>query len=73
MGLAFSLLMLKEEQLRPELMRMGNIGDINTSRLEIPFDSSFQSIRDRIMNDEEITPFEKKPLIPEHLRTQEED
>ena len=67
MGLAFSLLMLKEENLRPELMRMGAAGDTLTSRLEIPFDATFQSIRDRIMNDEVIMPFEQRSLVPEGM------
>ena len=67
MGLAFSILMLKEEKLRPELMRMGDAGGIITSRLEIPFDTSFTSIRDRLMNDELIMPFENTSLIPEGM------
>lgn len=63
-GLAFSILMLKEQGLRPELMRLGKQGGGQVSRLEIPFDKSFQSIRDRIMNDETIRPFGSHDLIP---------
>ena len=67
LGLAFSILMLKEEKLRPELLRLGQSGEVMTSRLEIPFDTSFQSIRDRILNDEEVLPFENKNLVPEGI------
>lgn len=63
-GIAFSILMLKEEQLRPELMRLGHKEGGQISRLEIPFDKSFQSIRDRILNDEMITPFGGRDLFP---------
>ncbi len=56
-GLALSVLMLKEEQLRPELMRLGKSGDETVSRLEIPFDTSYASIRDRIQRGEELRPF----------------
>ena len=56
-GLALSLLMLREESLRPELMRLGQSGDATISRLEIPFDASYASIRDRIERGEDVRPF----------------
>ena len=65
MGLAFSIILLKEAGLRTELMRVGKTGtEGGYSRIEIPFDESFKSIRDLILNDEIITPFETKPIVP---------
>jgi hypothetical protein len=65
MGLAFSIILLKEAGLRSELMRVGRTGsEGGYSRIEIPFDESFRSIRDLILNDEIITPFEPKPIVP---------
>ena len=70
-GLAFSIQMLREQNLRPELMRLGQKDGGQVSRLEIPFDSSFESIRDRILNDEVITPFGTHSLIPPDVEVAE--
>lgn len=66
-GLALSVLMLKEESLRPELMRLGQSGDETVSRLEIPFDTSYSSIRDRIERGEDLRPFSGGSLLPAGL------
>jgi hypothetical protein len=66
-GLALSVLMLKEERLRPELMRLGQSGDETVSRLEIPFDTSYDSIRDQIQRGEEPRPFSGVGLAPADL------
>lgn len=71
-GLAFSLLMLKEESLRPELMRLGQSSGRTVSRLEIPFDNSYASIRDRIERGEDVRPFEGHDLIPAGLLEMDE-
>lgn len=63
-GLAFSIIILKEAGLRPDLMRFGKPDQGMCSRIEIPFGNSFKSLRDRILNDESIVPFEKPNLIP---------
>lgn len=71
MGLALSILILKEAGLRPDLMRMGKPGSKSYSRIEIPFNvDTYKSIRDRILNDESIVPFEKPNLIPPQFREQ---
>lgn len=71
MGLAFSIILLKEAGLRPELMRMGKSSNTGGySRIEIPFDKSFQSIRDKILNDEPIIPFENAKLVPPEFENQ---
>ncbi|MBI3394590.1 MAG: hypothetical protein HY042_02025 [Spirochaetia bacterium] len=66
-GLAMSLLMLKEAKLQPELMRVGSSDGQFLSRLEIAFDPSFKSIRDRIRQGETIKPFDdtEMPDVPE--------
>lgn len=69
-GLAFSIILLKEAGLRPDLMRFGKPGLGNYSRIEIPFVNEYKSIRDRILNDETIVPFEKPNLIPPQFREQ---
>jgi hypothetical protein len=63
-GLAFSIIILKEAGLRADLMRFGKAEEGMYSRLEIPFGSSYKSLRDRILDDESIVPFEKPNLIP---------
>jgi len=63
-GLAFSILALRGEGLRPELMRVGRSGDEIVSRLEIPLDDSFSSIRDRIRRGEEVRPFTGEGTAP---------
>ncbi|MDX1960736.1 MAG: hypothetical protein SFU98_19345 [Leptospiraceae bacterium] len=70
MGLAFSLIILKESGLRPELMRMGKTGIGNFSKIEIPFVSGYESLRDRILKDESIVPYEKPNLIPKEFQEQ---
>ena len=71
MGLALSIIILKEAGLRPDLMRMGKPGSKSYSRIEIPFNvDTYKSIRDRILNDESIVPFEKPNLIPAQFREQ---
>lgn len=70
-GLALSLLMLREESLRPELMRLGQSGDATISRLEIPFDASYASIRDRIERGEDVRPFRGHSLVPPGVAVQE--
>jgi hypothetical protein len=57
-GLALAIILLKESMLRPELMRLGYKNKIMTSRVEIPLDQNYVSIRDRILRDEKIVPFE---------------
>lgn len=65
LGLAFSILMLREENLRPELMRIGRKGDqVTNSRLEIPFEAEFKSIREMLMNDEMPLPFREPSALP---------
>jgi hypothetical protein len=64
MGLAFSIIILKESGLRPDLMRISKAGSGAYSRIEIPFVNEYQSIRDKILKDESIVPFERKSLVP---------
>ncbi|AYV55510.1 hypothetical protein [Leptospira kmetyi] len=59
-GLAFSILMLRETGLKPELLRIGSGEEVHTSRLEVPFGEEYRSIRKKILNDEEILPFPKE-------------
>ena len=67
-GFAYSILMLKDAGLRPELMRLGQVDDENLSRLEIPFDPGFHSIRDRLARNENLTPFDPaQSLFPDSL------
>lgn len=66
-GLALAVLMLKEEQLRPELMRLGHTQDETVSRLEIPFETTYASIRDRLERGEEMRPFAGGSLVPPDL------
>lgn len=73
MGLAFSLILLKESGLRPELMRVSKSGTGAFSRIEIPFVDNYSSIRDRILRDESIVPFEKPNLIPPEFREKFEE
>jgi hypothetical protein len=68
LGLAFSIIILKESGLRPDLMRISKPGKGAYSRIEIPFMNSYHSIRDKILNDESIVPFEKKDLVPEKFK-----
>ncbi len=71
LGLALSIIILKESGLRPDLMRMGKPGSKSYSRIEIPFNvDTYKSIRDRILNDESIVPFEKPNLIPAQFKEQ---
>jgi hypothetical protein len=71
LGLALSIIILKESGLRPDLMRMGKPGSRSYSRIEIPFNvDTYKSIRDRILNDESIVPFEKPNLIPAEYKEQ---
>lgn len=67
-GLAFAILMLKEEKLRPELMRLGQSSEKLVSRVEIPIEENFVSIRDRIERGEDIRPFEARNLLPDGLQ-----
>lgn len=64
LGLAFSIIILKESGLRPDLMRISKAGSGAYSRIEIPFVNEYQSIRDKILKDESIVPFERKSLVP---------
>lgn len=57
-GLSMALVMLREAGLQPELMRIGQTAGRNVSRLEIAFDPSFVSIRNRILKGEELRPFD---------------
>ncbi|TGL77020.1 hypothetical protein [Leptospira yasudae] len=59
-GLAISILMLRETGLKPELLRIGSGEEVHTSRLEVPFGEEYRSIRKKILNDEEILPFPKE-------------
>ncbi|MEM7180529.1 MAG: hypothetical protein AAF518_06430 [Spirochaetota bacterium] len=71
MGLAFSIILLKEAGLRPELLRLGKVSSSGGySRIEIPFDESYRSIRDKILNDEPIIPFENTRLVPPEYEKQ---
>lgn len=68
LGLAFSVLMLREEHLRPELMRIGRSDEtITNSRLEIPFDTGFRSIREMLLKDELPQLFEASAPIPQGI------
>jgi hypothetical protein len=58
LGLAFSLLMLREQRLRPELLRLGQSDGRMVSRAEIPFDELYRSIRDRLESGEDVRPFD---------------
>lgn len=62
LGLVFSMLMLREQHLRPELLRVGRTDGWMVSRLEAPLSASYQSIRDRIARGEDIRPFEALDL-----------
>jgi hypothetical protein len=73
MGLAFSIIILKEAGLRPDLMRMGKADAGGFSRIEIPFVDHYQSLRDRILKDEPLVPFEKPNLIPPEFKAQFEE
>lgn len=68
-GLAFSIIILKESGLRPDLMRISKAGNGAYSRIEIPFLNSYQSIRDKILKDESIIPFERKSLVPPQFQS----
>lgn len=70
MGLAFSIIILKESGLRPDLMRISKSGKGAYSRIEIPFTNSYQSIRDKILKDESIVPFERKSLVPAEFQAE---
>lgn len=58
-GLALSILMLRETGLKPELLRIGSGDETHVSRLEVPFGEEYRSIRKKILNDEEVLPFPK--------------
>jgi hypothetical protein len=74
LGLAFSIIILKESGLRPDLMRISNKGTKGSfSRIEIPFQTNYQSIRDKILNDESIIPFERKKLVPDEYQKELDD
>lgn len=70
MGLAFSIIILKESGLRPELMRISKSGKGAYSRIEIPFVNEYESIRDKILKDEKIIPFERKSLVPPEFQAE---
>lgn len=70
MGLAFSIIILKESGLRPELMRISKSGKGAHSRIEIPFVNGYESIRDKILKDEMIIPFERKSLVPPEFQAE---
>jgi len=70
MGLAFSIIILKESGLRPDLMRISKSGKGAYSRIEIPFVNTYESIRDRILKDEPIVPFERKSLVPPEFQAE---
>ncbi|AXR69663.1 hypothetical protein [Leptospira mayottensis] len=59
LGLAFSILTLREIGLKPELFRISTGEGIYTSRIEIPLEGKYGSIREQILNDKEIFPFPK--------------
>ncbi|WP_078124881.1 hypothetical protein [Leptospira alexanderi] len=59
LGLAFSILTLREVGLKPELFRISTEEEIYTSRIEIPLGEEYGSIREQILNDKEIFPFPK--------------
>jgi hypothetical protein len=70
LGLAFSIIILKESGLRPDLMRISKAGSGAYSRIEIPFVNEYQSIRDRILKDEQLVPFEHKSLVPPEFQAE---
>ena len=70
MGLAFSIIILKESGLRPDLMWISKAGNGSYSRIEIPFVNEYKSIRDRILKDESIVPFERKSLVPPEFQAE---
>ncbi|WP_078129042.1 hypothetical protein [Leptospira alexanderi] len=59
LGLAFSILTLREIGLKPELFRISTEEEIYASRIEIPLGEKYGSIREQILNDKEIFPFPK--------------
>ncbi|EMM72882.1 hypothetical protein M9Y82_04935 [Leptospira weilii] len=59
LGLAFSILTLREIGLRPELSRVSTGEGIYAFRIEIPLGEEYGSIREQILNDKEIFPFPK--------------
>ena len=70
LGLAFSIIILKESGLRPDLLRISKAGSGAYSRIEIPFGNEYQSIRDKILKDESIVPFERKSLVPPEFQAE---
>ncbi|MBK8395545.1 MAG: hypothetical protein IPL26_09915 [Leptospiraceae bacterium] len=73
MGLAFSIIILKESGLRPDLMRISKSGKGCYSRIEIPFVNEYESIRDKILKDEMIVPFARKSLVPPEFQAELEN
>lgn len=64
LGLAFSILMLRETGLKPELLRISSRNDIHISRLEIPFGEEYKSIRKQILKSSIFTNENQEPELP---------
>ncbi|MBX7058517.1 MAG: hypothetical protein K1X75_10670 [Leptospirales bacterium] len=71
LGLTLSLLMLREQNLRPELLRVGRSDGWMVSRLEAPLTEMYQSIRDRIARGEEVRPFEAGGIEAQGVQLQD--
>ncbi len=59
-GLAFSILILRETGLKPELLRISVGEKVHTSRLEVPFGEEYRSIRKKNRNYEGVLSFPKE-------------
>ncbi|UMQ53630.1 hypothetical protein FH582_17130 [Leptospira interrogans] len=64
LGLAFSILMLRETELKPELLRISSRNDVHISRLEIPFGEEYKSIRKQILKSSIFTNENQEPELP---------
>ncbi|AKP24821.1 hypothetical protein KQY10_04635 [Leptospira interrogans] len=64
LGLAFSILMLRETGLKPELLRISSRNDVHISRLEIPFGEEYKSIRKQILKSSIFTNENQEPELP---------
>ncbi|WP_001987371.1 hypothetical protein, partial [Leptospira interrogans] len=63
LGLAFSILMLRETGLKPELLRISSRNDVHISRLEIPFGEEYKSIRKQILKSSIFTNENQEPEL----------
>ncbi|EKQ85229.1 hypothetical protein [Leptospira kirschneri] len=64
LGLAFSILILRETSLKPELLRISSGKDVHISRLEVPFGEEYKSIRKQILKSSLFTNESQEPELP---------